>query len=100
MIAKRTRTFIYNFLIEDKSKETLEVKNPKEYWERYNQAMDELQELERLAKIGRATERAYSNGAFLIYDVVENHDGSIERYNYDGTIEEILLWLEFTESEE
>ena len=53
MVAKRARTFIDNFLIEDKSKETLEVKNPKECWEWYNQVMDELQELERLAKIGK-----------------------------------------------
>ena len=100
MIAKNTRTFIDNFLIKDKSKETLEVKNPKECWEWRNQAMDELQELEHLAKIGEATEKAYSNGAFLIYDVVENDDGAIERYNCDETIEELLGWLGFTESEE
>ena len=60
----------------------------------------EISELERLAKIGRATEKAYSNGAFLIYDVVENDDGTIERYNYDETIEELLGWLESTESED
>ena len=60
----------------------------------------EISELERLAKIGRATEKAYSNGAFLIYDVVENDDGTIERYNYDETIEELLWWLGFTGSEE
>ena len=53
-----------------------------------------IEELERLAKIGRATEKAYSNGAFLIYDVVENYDGTIERYNYDETIKELLLWLD------
>ena len=58
-----------------------------------------IEELERLAKIGRATEKAYSKGAFLIYDVVENYDGTIERYNYDETIEELLGWLESTESE-
>ena len=100
MIAKSIRTFIDNFLIEDKAKETLVVKNPKECWEWYNQAMDELQELERLAKIGRATEKAYSKGAFLIYDVVENDDGTIERYNCDETIEELLVWLDLAESEE
>ena len=60
----------------------------------------EISELERLAKIGRATEKAYSNGAFLIYDVVENDDGTIERYNCDETIEELLGWLGFTGSEE
>ena len=60
----------------------------------------ELDELERLAMIGKATEKAYSKGAFLIYDVVENDDGTIERYNCDETIEELLGWLEFTESEE
>ena len=59
-----------------------------------------IEELERLAEIGRATEKAYSNGAFLIYDVVENYDGSIERYNYDESIEELLMWLESEESEE
>ena len=59
-----------------------------------------IEELERLARIGEATEKAYSKGAFLIYDVVENDDGTIERYNHDETIEELLGWLEFTESEE
>ena len=59
-----------------------------------------IEELERLAKIGRATEKAYSEGAFLIYDVVENDDGTIERYNYDETIEELLGWLDLAESEE
>ena len=59
-----------------------------------------IDELERLARIGRATEKAYSNGAFLIYDVVENYDGTIERYNYDETIEELLGWLGFTGSED
>ena len=60
----------------------------------------ELSALERLAKIGKATEKAYSKGAFLTYDVVENYDGTIERYDYDETIEELLGWLEFTESED
>ena len=60
----------------------------------------EISELERLAKIGKATEEAYSRGAFLIYDVVENYDGTIVRYNSDETIEELLGWLGFTESEE
>ena len=59
-----------------------------------------IEELERLAEIGKATEKAYSNGAFLIYDVAENYDGPIERYNCDETIEELLVWLEFTESED
>ena len=59
-----------------------------------------IEELERLAEIGKATEKAYSNGAFLIYDVVENDDGTIERYNCDENIEELLVWLESTESEE
>ena len=61
---------------------------------------ESIQELERLAEIGKATEKAYSKGAFLIYDVVENDDGTIERYNYDETIEELLGWLGFTESED
>ncbi len=59
----------------------------------------ELSALERLAKIGKATEKAYSKGAFLIYDVAENYDGTIERYNHDETIEELLGWLGSTESE-
>ena len=59
-----------------------------------------IEELERLARIGEATEKAYSKGAFLIYDVVENDDGTIERYNCDENIEELLVWLESTESEE
>lgn len=59
-----------------------------------------IEELERLARIGRATEKAYSKGAFLVYDVVENDDGTIERCNYDETIEELLGWLGSTESED
>ena len=59
-----------------------------------------IEELERLARIGEATEKAYSKGAFLIYDVVENDDGTIERYNCDETIEELLGWLDLAESEE
>ena len=59
-----------------------------------------IEELERLAEIGKATEKAYSKGAFLIYDVVENDDGTIERYNCDETIEELLGWLGFTGSED
>ena len=59
-----------------------------------------IEELERLAEIGKATEKAYSNGAFLIYDVVENDDGTIEKYNYDETIEELLGWLGSAGSEE
>ena len=59
-----------------------------------------IEELERLARIGEATEKAYSNGAFLIYDVVENDNGTIERYNCDETIEELLVWSEFIESED
>ena len=60
----------------------------------------ELSEIERLAKIGKAAERAYFKGAFLIYDVVENYDGSIEQYNCDETIEELLQWLDLVESED
>ena len=59
-----------------------------------------IEELERLARIGEATEKAYSKGAFLVYDVAENHDGTIERYNCDETIEELLEWLGFTGSED
>ncbi len=59
-----------------------------------------IEELERLARIGEATEKAYSKGAFLVYDVAENYDGTIKRYNCDETIEELLVWLGFTESED
>ena len=59
-----------------------------------------IEELERLARIGEATEKAYSKGAFLVYDVAENYDGTIERYNCDETIEELLGWLGFIESED
>ena len=59
-----------------------------------------IEELERLAMIGEATEKAYSKGAFLIYDVVENDDGTIERYTFDESIEELLVWIAFTESED
>ena len=68
--------------------------------ERAREAVELIRELERLARIGEATEKAYSKGAFLIYDVVENDDGTIERYNCDETIEELLGWLGFTGSEE
>ena len=57
-----------------------------------------IEELERLAEIGKATERALKHG-FFVYDVVENN-GTIERYNCDETIEELLGWLGFVESEE
>lgn len=79
MVAKRTRTFIDNFLIEDKSKETLEVKNPKECWEWYNKAMDELQELERLAKIGKEKEK----GVEIIWDDEDMYCGNCDNYVYD-----------------
>lgn len=59
-----------------------------------------IDELERLARIGRATEKAYSNGAFLVYDVAKNYDGTIEIYNHDETIEELLGWLDLAESED
>ena len=78
----------------------LECINRAEMCDLMLQTHAELSELERLAKIGEATEKSYSKGAFLIYDVVENDDGTIERYNHDETIEELLGWLGFTGSEE
>lgn len=78
----------------------LECINRAEMCDLMIQTHAELSELERLAEIGKATEKAYSKGAFLIYDVVENDDGTIERYNCDETIEELLGWLGFTESED
>lgn len=56
-------------------------------------------ELERLAKIGRATEIALKHG-FFIYDVKENREGDIVRYDYDYTIEDLLLWHEREEGNE
>ena len=53
---------------------------------------EELTELERLAEIGRATEKAYSKGAFLIYDVVEDSQQNIISYNSDKDIEDLIDW--------
>jgi predicted house-cleaning NTP pyrophosphatase (Maf/HAM1 superfamily) len=53
-----------------------------------------IEELERLAKIGKAIEKAYSKGAILIYDIEEDYIGSVIQYNYDETIDDILIWLE------
>lgn len=91
MVAKRTRTFIDIFLIEDKSKETLEVKNPKECWEWYNKAMDELDELERLARIEKAFEDA-KNKEFGIFEYIPYAGAKtkvypITEYEYNKVIE-------------
>ena len=53
---------------------------------------DNQAELERLAEIGRATEKAYSKCAFLIYDVVEDSQQNIISYNSDSDIEDLLDW--------
>ena len=93
MMAKETRTFIDNFLIEEKSKETLEVRNRKECREWYNRAMQELDELERLAKIGRATQAAFSNG-LSICSFIENTDGDMEIDDCIETENQLLVWYD------
>lgn len=83
----------------DKTREILEISYVCEEGiaiceSKYYQCKAELEELERLAEIGKATERAYYKGAILIYDIVENNIGSIIRYNRDETVEDILAWTE------
>lgn len=51
----------------------------------------ELAELERLAEIGRATEKAYSNGGFIIFDVLGEY-GEAQSYNSNDSIDDLLDW--------
>lgn len=53
--------------------------------------LDKITELERLAEIGRAAEKALQHGYF-IYDIVETWEGKLLTYNKDETIEELLKW--------
>jgi hypothetical protein len=58
--------------------------------------IDYYEELERLAKIGRATEKAFEEGRF-IYDVVETYEGVLFEYAEVNTIDELLEWSESEE---
>ena len=48
------------------------------------------QELERLAKLGKALEFLYSKRAVLIYDIKENRKGEIWYCNRIKTLEEVF----------
>ena len=48
-------------------------------------------ELERLAEIGRATEKMYSNSGFMIFDVLGEY-GDVQSYNCNDTIDDLLDW--------
>ena len=58
-----------------------------------------IEELERLAMIGEATEKALKNG-FFVYDESYDFDGHITAFNHDDTVEDLLQWLDLEESEE
>ena len=58
-----------------------------------------IEELEQLAKIGRATEKALKYG-FFVYDEIYDFDGHIADFNHDDTVEELLQWLDLEESED
>ena len=58
-----------------------------------------IEELERLARIGRATEIALNQG-FFVYDNIYNFEGHITDFSHDDTVEELLQWLDLAESEE
>lgn len=92
MKAKYVRNFIDEFLIEDKSKESLEVRNPKECWLWYSRAIQDLEELERLAEIGRATETALAIDGMNAYIYAESG------CEYDiTTVEDLIKWYEIEE---
>ena len=52
------------------------------------------QELERLAKLGKALEFLYSKRAILIYDIKENRKGEIWHCNRIKTLEDVLEWVD------
>ena len=58
-----------------------------------------IEELERLAKIGEATEKALKYG-FFVYDARYDFDGHITDFNHDDTVEDLLQWLDLEESED
>lgn len=58
-----------------------------------------IDELERLARIGRATEKALKHG-FFVYDERYDFDGHITDFNHDDTVEDLLQWLNLEESED
>ena len=67
--------------------------------ERAREAVELIRELERLARIGEATEKALKYG-FFVYDEIYDFDGHIADFNHDDTVEELLQWLDLEESEE
>ena len=58
-----------------------------------------IEELERLAMIGEATEKALKYG-FFVYDARYDFDGHITDFNHDDTVEDLFQWLDLEESEE
>ena len=58
-----------------------------------------IEELERLAMIGEATEKALKYG-FFVYDARYDFDGHITDFNHDDTVEDLLQWLDLEESED
>ena len=66
--------------------------------------LKEVNELERIAteyeadkhyiELGKAVEKAYNKGAFIIYDVVEDYNQNIISYNSDSDLEDLLEWAE------
>ena len=58
----------------------------------FDKAVAELDQLEADAELGRAVRKAYSKGAFLIYDIVEDGCQNIINYNSDSDLEELLEW--------
>ena len=67
--------------------------------ERARESVELIMELERLAKIGEATEKALKNG-FFVYDESYDFDGHITAFNHDDTVEDLLQWLDLEESED
>lgn len=57
---------------------------------------EETNELERLAKIGKAAECALKKGIF-IYDIVMTHEGVLFEYSEINNVHDLL---EFAESED
>ena len=58
-----------------------------------------IQELERLAKIGKATEIALKHG-FFVYDERYDFDGRITDFNHDDTVDDLLQWLDLEGGED
>lgn len=57
----------------------------------FEEMLKELGELERLAEIGKAVERAFEKG-FFVYDVVESHEGDIIDYKSISDPDDFKDW--------